>query len=422
MSVIVVGLDQHSTGLDLLERVAVAEDGLPKALADLRTRVPLSEVVVVSTCLRTELYAVVDRFHEGVERLHEYLADRASCSVDELMNSVRVLFDDAVTTHVFEVAAGLRSAVIGETEVLGQVRRAIDVAERERAAGPVLTSLFRRAVQVGRRVRTTTAIARGTTSLSHVAVELAEACLGTLAGRSIVVVGAGEMGESMVGALHNRAPGARIAVANRTREKAKALAEQVDGVAVGLDRLPEVLVDAEAVLVSTASTVPVLDASHLAAPAAARAAEGSELVVVDLSVPRNVDHAVKGLPGLALFDMDDLRGQAERAIDDRRAELATAQAIVAEEVERFRAYGRARGAAPVVSALRTKIEELRDAELRRHRKRLASLDEQQWAEVQSVVTDVVAKLLHEPSVALKDAAGTPRGERLVEALRSLFDL
>ncbi|HZU79541.1 MAG TPA: hypothetical protein VE991_06460, partial [Acidimicrobiales bacterium] len=159
-----------------------------------------------------------------------------------------------------------------------------------------------------------------------------------------------------------------------------------------------------------------------AGPAADRAAAGSELVVVDLSVPRNVDHAVKGLAGLALFDMDDLRGQAERALDDRRVELASAQAIVAEEVERFRADGRARGAAPVVSALRSKVEELRDAELRRHRNRLASLDEDQWAEVQSVVRDVVAKLLHEPTVALKEAAGTPRGERLVEALRSLFDL
>ncbi|HZU80142.1 MAG TPA: hypothetical protein VE991_09530, partial [Acidimicrobiales bacterium] len=210
MSVIVVGLDQHNTSLDLLERVAVAEEMLPKALEELRSRVPASELVVVSTCLRTELYAVVDRFHEGVERLHEYLADRAGCSVDELMSSVRVLFDDAVATHLFEVASGLRSAVIGETEVLGQVRRAVEVAEAERAAGPVLSGLFRRAVQVGRRVRSATAIARGTTSLSHVAVELAEACLGTLAGRNIVVVGAGEMGESMIGALRGRAPGARI--------------------------------------------------------------------------------------------------------------------------------------------------------------------------------------------------------------------
>ncbi|MHB8681516.1 MAG: glutamyl-tRNA reductase [Acidimicrobiales bacterium] len=424
MSVVVVGLDQHHTPLDLLERVAVAEEHLAKTMADLRDRAPVSEVVVLSTCLRTELYAVVDRFHEGVERLHEFLADMAGTSADALADHLTVLFDDAVTTHLFEVAGGLRSAVVGETEVLGQVRRALQVADNERAAGPVLSGLFRRAVQVGRRVRTETAIARGSTSLSHVAVELAAQQLGgSLQGRRVLVVGAGDMGEALIDILHSRHHPAEIVVANRTHRRAEALADFVGGRGVGLQELPGALEEVDAVVVSTGSALPLLDIELLGAVARTRRQAGrGSLVVVDLSVPRNVEPAVKDVDGILLSDMDDLSAHAERTMADRRSELELARRIVAGEVERYRADGRARGAAPVVAALRARVDELRDDELARHRSRLAGLDDEQWQEVEAVVRDVLAKLLHQPTVALKDAAGTPRGERLVEALRSLFDL
>lgn len=407
--------------------MTVPEDRLAKTLADLRDRAPVSEVVVLSTCLRTECYAVVDRFHEGVERMHDFLADLAGTSSEELGDHLTVLFDDAVTVHLFEVASGIRSDVLGETEVLGQVRRALHVAESERAAGPVLSGLFRRAVQVGRRVRTDTAIARGTTSLSHVAVELAAERLGGLAGRDVLVVGAGEIGEGLVEVLSGRHAPRRVVVANRTTARGEALVERVRGgvagEAVGLHDLPRALTEVSAVLVSTGAALPVLDAELLGPAAWARAGEsGNELVVVDLGVPRNVAPDVRALPGIALFDMDDLRAHAARAMEGRRGELAPALRIVEEEVERYRADGRARGAAPMVSALRAKVDELRQAELDRHRSRLAELDDDQWDEVDAVVRDVLAKLLHQPTVVLKDSAGTPRGERLVEALRALFDL
>lgn len=427
MSVVVVGLDQQHTPLDLLERVTVAEDRLPKALADLRDRAPVSEVVVLSTCLRTECYAVVDRFHEGVERMHEFLADLAGTTVDDLAPHLTVLFDDAVTVHLLEVASGIRSAVLGETEVLGQVRRALQVAEAERAAGPVLSGLFRKAVQVGRRVRSDTAIARGSTSLSHVAVELAADRLGGLAGRAVLVVGAGEIGEGLVAALSGRHAPRRVVVANRTPARAEALAARVpqgiESVAVGLHDLPAALSEVDLVLASTGAALPVLDAELLGPAAWARAGhEGHELVVVDLGVPRNVAADVRALPGVAVFDMEGLRVHAEGALEERRGEVAAALHIVEEEVERYRVEGRARGAAPVVSALRAKVDELSQAELERHRSRLASLDDAQRDEVDAVVRDVLAKLLHQPTVVLKDTAGTPRGERLVEALRALFDL
>ena len=424
MSVIVVGLEQHHVPLDVLERVAVPEDELAKAVAVLRDRSNLAEVVVLSTCMRTELYAVVERFHEGVTDLQEYLAARAGVQVAELEEHWTVLFDDAVSTHLFEVASGLRSSVLGETEVLGQVRRAFERADAERAAGPVLAALFRHAVATGRHVRSTTAIARGATSLSHVAVELAASRLGgSLAGRHVLVVGAGEMGEGMIDALRGHDDLAQVVVANRTVGRAAALAATVGGTGVSLSGLPDALVHADVVMVSTGSSLPVLGADVLAPAGERRAGTGHpSLVVVDLGVPRNVDPAVSRLPGVELLDMDDLTEHAEQAMAGRRAELAAARAIVRDEVERYRSEERARGAAPVVAKLRARVEELRLAELERHRARRSELDDRQWQEVGSVVHDVLAKLLHNPTVAVKESAGTPRGERLVEALRALFDL
>ena len=425
MSVIVVGLEQHQVSLDVLERVAISEEDLGKAVAGLRDRANLAEVVVLSTCMRTELYAVVERFHEGVTDLQEYLAGLAGTPLEALEDHWTVHFDDAVTTHLFEVAAGLRSSVLGETEVLGQVRRALERADAERASGPVLSGLFRHAVQAGRNVRTTTAIAQGTTSLSHVAVELAASRLGgSLAGRHVLVVGAGEMGEGMIDALGGHADLARVVVANRTARRASALAARLGGTGVGLAGLPDALAGADVVLVSTGAALAVLGTELLIPAVETRASTPGRapLVVVDLGVPRNVAPAVRAVPGVELLDMDDLTEHAERALAGRRAELSGARQIVRQEVERYRADERARGAAPVVSALRGRVEELRLAELERHRARLADLDDRQWQEVGSVVRDVLAKLLHTPTVAVKDAAGTPRGERLVEALRTLFDL
>ena len=429
MSVVVVGLEQHQAPLDLLERVVIVDEQLGKALTVLRERSNFLEVVVLSTCLRTELYAVVERFHEGVADLQEFLAGAAGTTVSALEDQFTVLFDDPVANHLFEVASGMRSAVLGETEVLGQVRRALERAEAERAAGPVLSSLFRRAIQVGRRVRTDTAISRGTTSLSQTAVQLAaEQFGGSLAGRRVLVVGAGEMGRGVVTALGGRNEGAEIVVMNRTGPRAVALAEEVAGRAASLSALPAELAAADVVVVSTASTTPLLAAEHVdEIPGRQLTGAGSDredpgLVIIDLGLPRNVDPTLRGRDGLALFDMDDLRAHAEAALSGRHAELATAQEIVSEEVDRYRTDLRARGAAPIVSALRNQFETVRAAELDRHRSRLQDLTEEQFQEVEALTKVLLAKVLHHPTVALKEATGSPRGERLVEALRTLFDL
>lgn len=427
MSVVVVSIEQRQAPLDLLEQVAVGENALPKALGMLRDRANLSEAVVLSTCLRTEVYAVVERFHDGVAELQEFFAAIGGLPVDALAEHLVTRFDDDVAEHLFTVASGLDSAVLGESEVLGQVRRAWERAQRERASGPVLGSLFRHAVETGKRVRSETAIARGITSLSNGAVALAaNRRPDGLAGSRILVVGAGEMGEGVIRALASHEPSALV-VANRTSAHAAELVAALPAPlaarsrVISMAKVPEALAAADVAFTSVATTHPIVEVPVLAAALDHRDPD-DPLVVVDLGVPRNVEPSAAALAGITLLDMDALRVAVEGALSGRQGELAQAQAIVADQLERYRVAARARGAAPVVSALRSRAEDLRRSELERHRSKLSELTEEQWSQVDAVTRSTVAKLLHEPTVAVKDAAGTPRGERLVEALRALFDL
>ncbi len=405
----------------------MGESALPKALGMLRDRANLSEAVVLSTCLRTEVYAVVERFHDGVAELQEFFAAIAGTTVDVLADHLITRFDDDVSDHLFSVASGLDSAVLGESEVLGQVRRAWERAQHERASGPVLGTMFRHAVETGKRVRSETAISRGITSLSHGAVALAaDRRVGGLAGARILVVGAGEMGDGVLRAITTHDP-VELVVANRTAKRATelvaALPDELSSRSrvIGLKALPEALLTADVVFTSVGTTHPIVETPVLAAAVADRSPEDS-LLVVDLGVPRNVEPAAASIDGVTLLDMDALRSAVEAALSGRQGEVAHAREIVSDELERYRVAARARGAAPVVSALRSRAEAVRRAELDRYRSKLADLNEEQWEQVEAVTRSTVAKLLHDPTVALKDAAGTPRGERLVEALRALFDL
>ena len=427
MSVIVVGLEQRHAPLELLDRVSVTESETAKALGRLRDQPNLSEAVLVSTCLRTEVYAVVERFHDGVAEIQEFLAEVSGSPADALSEYCTIRFDDDVTEHLFAVASGLESAVLGESEVLGQVRRAWERAQGEHASGPVLGALFRHAVETGKRVRSETAIARGITSLSHGAVALAaDRRPGGLAGARVLVVGAGEMGEGVAQALAGRGVD-HLVVANRTPERAEAvvaaLAPGVAGsvVSADLDGLDALLGAADVVITTVGTSHALVDREMLGSAVATRTGR-DDLVVVDLGMPRNVQPESSTLAGLVLLDMEDLRAAVAEAIGSRQDEVAAATGIVSDEVERYRAASRARDAAPVVSALRSRVEEARLAELDRLRSKRTDLDEAQWEQVDAVTRSLVAKLLHQPTVALKEAAGTPRGERLVEALRALFDL
>lgn len=419
MSVLVIGLNQRTVPLGVLERMTVSDVAMPKLLGALLDGGNLSEVVVVSTCARTEVYAVVERFHAGLADVYRCLGDLGHCAPEEFADHLYCYYEKAAVTHLFEVAAGLDSAVLGEGEVLAQVRRAWENAREERAAGPVLGHLFRHAVEVGKRARTETGIARGITSISQAAVALvAQRLGGSLAGRRVLVLGAGEMGEGMAIALG--ASPAEVLVANRTWERAVELAGRVGGCPVALDVIGGALAEVDVLLASTGAASTVLDVGDLAPVMDRRG--GRPLLVVDLAVPRDVDPAVAELEGLTLLDMDDLASFAEAGMAERRCEVAAVAEIITEEVARHTEACAARDAAPVVSALRARAESIRVEELDRYRVRLAGLSAAERGSVEALTRQLLAKVLHEPTVALKEAGGSPRGERLGEAVRTLFDL
>jgi glutamyl-tRNA reductase len=420
MSILVVGVNHRSGPLALLERVTIAPEDLAKAVGGLAQRDNVREAVILSTCNRTEVYVVAELFHGAYGDVRDMLCELGDLAIDELTPHLYSQHDSAAVTHLFEVAAGLDSAVLGESEILGQVRTAWDVAQHEGAARSTLNHLFRGALATGKRARTETGIARGTASISHAAVEMISDVIGELSGRRVLVIGAGSMGEGVAIALR-RAGGAEILVVNRTAERGQALADRVDGVAVGFDRLAEAVAAADVIIVGTGAGEAVLTRSTVAEARAVRATT-RPLHIVDIGVPRNVDPTVAELPGVTLADLDDLRDWADRGLSHRAAEAERVHVIVAEEVEQFLLESTARQAAPLVASMHGAAERVRLAELERFAARFTDLDENQSAAIDALTRSIIAKLLHEPSVRLKGQAGTPQGERNAAAMRDLFDL
>jgi len=419
VSVVVIGLNHRSTPLDLLERMTIGDAALPKALHDLVSRTDVSEAVVLSTCNRTEVYAVAERFHGAYQDIRDFLAEVAFLAPEDFSDHLYTHYDAPAVAHLFAVASGLDSAVLGESEILGQVKVAWDRARDEGAAGPGLNLLFRHALEAGKRARTETGIARNVTSVSQAAVALAAERLGGLDGRRVLVLGAGDMGEAMALGLA-KAGVTDVAVANRTWERAVELAGRTGGRAVRLHDLAEAIADVDVLLSSTGAASPLLEVDDLRDIVARRAER--PLLIVDIAVPRDVDPAVGALDGVTLLDMDDLRAFADAGVDARRREVAAVQSLLDDELERYLVATSAREVAPMIVALRDRAEEIRRAELERFRARLDGLDDVQLDAIEGLTRGIIGKLLHEPSVALKDAAGSPRGDRLVASLRDLFGL
>jgi len=418
VSIVVVGVNHRSTPVETLEKVMIPAERLERSLDVLSGLDDIREVVVLSTCNRTEVYAVVERFHVAHDEIRRHLACSSGVPAAELEPHVYFRHDEAVISHLFGVAAGLDSAVLGETEIVGQVRDAWDSAMRHGTARSTLNLLFRHALETGKRARTETAISRSTASMSHAAVEMAREILGSLEGRTVLVIGAGEMGEGVATALA-RAGASNVTVANRTESRGAALAERVGARLAGLDALVDEIAVADVVVACTGSGEVVVTREMVE-----RTRQGSTapLLIVDIALPRDVEHAVGGIEGVRLRDIDDLNSWAARGIEKRSAEVGQVRAIVADEVSAFLEDQAQRQAAPLVAQLREHFESVRAAEVARLSSRLNGLDDDQRDAVDAVTRAIVAKLLHSPSVRLREAAGSAPGERLSAAVRDLFDL
>jgi glutamyl-tRNA reductase len=415
-----VGIDHEHASLDLLERATLPEHEWAKMLRTLVSHRNIHEAVFVSTCLRTEVVAVIDRFHGAIDEITETLAEATGLKASEFEDRLTVNFEHDVASHLFSVAAGLKSVVPGEFEILGQLRRALELAIEEQTAGTEVTDIFQRAIASGRRVRSETAIARGTTSFAQAAASAAIAELGEdLEGARVVVLGAGQMASGVVKSLLGATPRlAKLTILNRTMARASSLRDEVNDERVvvdALDSAPRHLIDAQLVISALEVSTPVPSRDHFVKCE-------NDVFIVDLGVPRAVASDVVELANVRRIDISDLHDRVERALGDRREAIDAAQLIVAQDVEKFLADQRARGAAAIVRELRDHFDELVENELARRGHDLEGLTPEQRESVTSLVRSVVAKIAHRPTVALKEAAGTDQGTRLNEATRNLFDL
>lgn len=419
MSVVVIGVNHRTAPLELLERTAIVEARLDKAIVAVSQCANVSETVVLSTCNRTEFYVLAERFHGAFQDVRDTLCDLASVTPEELGDHLYVHYDEEAVRHLFQVTSGLDSAVLGEHEIQGQVKAAWERAHRDDVTGTALNGVFQHALEVGKRARTDTKISRNVTSVSQAAVAMAKARLGTLAGTRVLVLGAGEMAERMVGRLADSGV-AELIVVNRTWDKAVELAGRLDGRAAALSDLPIELAEADVVFTSTGATELLVEFADLAEAMTHRSQR--PLLVVDIAVPRDIDPAAATITGVTLLDMDDLAEFAQAGIAGREREVAEVNSIIDAEVEQYKVRSSAREVAPLIALFREQAAQIRDAELAQFAARLDDLSSRDRELIEMVTSRVVNKLLHPPTARLKDAAGTARGERLAEALRDLFQI
>ncbi|MGN6251867.1 MAG: glutamyl-tRNA reductase [Marmoricola sp.] len=418
MSVLVVGVSHRSAPVSLLERVALDADGVAKLVHDVVDTDHVTEATVLATCNRCEVYAEVDRFHGSVEAISALLSERAGVAADDLVAHLYVHYDDAAVSHLFSVATGLDSMVVGESQILGQAREALRIGQETGTVGPALNLLFQQALRVGKRAHAETDIDHAAPSVVSAALERAGAHLDGLAGRRALVVGAGSMAALAVGTLA-RAGVAEIVLANRTAAHADRLAVAHAGIhdtrVTSLAEVPVALAEADLLISCTGSTGVVVGLDAFAGRKV-----GRPIAIVDLALPHDVDPAVAALPGVRLIDLAALASELEGS--DASRDVRGVRAIVAEELAAFLSARRAASVTPTVVALRSMATGVVTAELDRLAARVPDLTEEQRLAVEQAVRRVADKLLHQPTVRVKELANSSGAVSYATALAELFAL
>ncbi|MEO7446966.1 MAG: glutamyl-tRNA reductase [Humibacillus sp.] len=415
MSVLVVGVSHKTAPLSVLERVALDADGVHKLIRQVTENDHVTEATVLSTCNRTEVYADVDRFHGSVEAISRLIGERAGGTPDDVLEHLYVHYDDGAVSHLFHVAAGLDSMVPGESQILGQTREALRVGQEHGTVGPALNVLFQQALRIGKRSHAETDIDRVAPSLVGAALERAAEHVGDLAGKHVVVVGAGSMA-SLTVATAFRAGAGSIVVANRTPERAVRLAEQYSARAIPLSELRELSGPIDVLVSCTGSAGVVVNAEAISSHRAA----GRPLAVVDLALPRDVDPELADLPGVRLIALDTLA--VELRDSPTGADVDGVRTIVSQELSAFLTARSIRNVTPTVVALRTMATGVVEAELARLTSRLPDLDAATRAEVERAIHRVAEKLLHQPTVRVKELANHAGAVSYAAALAELFAL
>jgi glutamyl-tRNA reductase len=415
MALLALGISFRRAPIDLLERLAFTDDDLIKAYRRVQDMEGVDEAVVLSTCNRVEIYGSVPNYHAGFLTLKRLLAETRGVSEAELADGLYAHWERDAVEHLFAVAGGLDSMVLGETQIQSQVREALRLAEGETAVSSHLKALFHAAARAGRRIRQETSLGAAPDAFVERAAGMAEEVLGDLNGRSVVVIGAGTMASLTVKHLRQRGVG-EVRILNRSREHARSLAERTDAEHGDLDALPGALRGADLVVSATGATGVVVRAETVRV---ARPRGASPLVLLDLAVPRDVEPEAASLPGVTLIDVEALR---DRAPAGDQATIAHAREIVTEEVRRFAVRRRGDELAPLIRAIRLRGDAILHVELERHAGRLADLTPDQRVAVEALARGIVAKLLHDPIVALKERSEPGSGRTHAALLAELFDL
>jgi len=419
MLIFVVGVNHRTAPLEVREKLSFSEHSLGDSLAALKAYPAIEGCVILSTCNRTEIYAATREMDEGLSAVRDFLSRKSGVDISRIKNFTyaHTLYD--TIRHLFRVTAGLDSMILGETQILGQVRDAYQAACRYEATNRVLNVLFQQALTVGKRVRTETGIDRNAVSISYAAVELARQTIGELSGRSVLVIGAGKMSELTV--RHLVANGVSgVIVSNRSYRRAVELAAQFNGRAVNFDQMLDCMVDADIVISCTAASHYVLRYSDVASVMAER--PGKKMMMIDIAVPRDIDPACAKLPGVTLYDVDSLQHVVDRNLAQRKEAAVTGETIIEEELSQFMQWLGTQFVVPTIAALKRWGEEIKQKELRHALNRLGEISDHDRKVVGSLANSIVNQLLHVPITRLKAYALTPEGHLYTEIMQNLFDL
>ena len=420
LDIIVVGLNHKTAPIEIREKFSISDAQLREALIRLKSYHGIDEGLILSTCNRVEVCAVVQQIQTGFQRIKEFFEDyHADLSPEQWNASLYLYSADEAIRHIFRVASSLDSMVIGEPQILGQLKDAFDIALHQKATGVILNKVFRKAISVAKRVRTETKIAENAVSISFAAVELAKKVFGRLEGKEALLMGAGEMAELAVRHLVDNGVG-KVMITTRNFDNAIELAKRFDGIPLRIEEFPRYLAEADILICSTGASQYVISEEHI--DKAIQRRKNRPIFLIDISVPRNIDPNVNRIDNVFLYDIDDLQLIVDANLEGRQKEALRAEGIVSEELQAINKWLKSLEVIPTITALREKAEEIRRLEANKFISKLGSLSPEQREAVDGLVASIINKLLHSPLVALKDEARSKNGAQYVEAVRRLFNL
>ncbi|MDO8684552.1 MAG: glutamyl-tRNA reductase [Armatimonadota bacterium] len=416
MHLVMIGLNHNTAPVDVRERLTVPESGLADAHSRLKMCGCVTECCILSTCNRTELYAVTEA-KENDDVLIDFLSAFTEVPLDEFKSHLYILSGHKAVSHLFRVSGGLDSMMLGEPQILGQVKNAYCVAGDCSCTGAILNNLFQQALTVGKRARTETDIARGAFSVGYAAVELANSIFGDLHSRKVLIIGAGKMSENTAKRIISNGV-ASVTVANRTLEKAEKLAKELGGKAVGFENLNDAIIESDIVISSTGATEPIINRDEMLK--IMRARHERPVFMIDIAVPRDIDASVGLLDNVFLYNIDDLQSLVDQGIKEREKEVEKVNLIIEQETRKFTSWLKTLEVVPLIRLLRERFDSVRDGEWEKYRGRLSHLSDRDIEAVQGLLQSVVNKISHHPMVRIKDYANSPNGYGKMDVVRELF--